>query len=260
MSERELKRIMTRQQEILDSAQAAGDNLDRSNVEMQLSEIVRDYETLLRRDPEFVSTYIAYGLFLNTTGHPRRSFDIFKRAEKIAPEVPVIKNQIGNHHAEEGEYAEALKYYREAARLSPKEALYHYQLGSLLYEYRDFFVDDKVLGREELLKESAAEFARAAELAPANIGYGYRYAESFYDLPTPDWEGALAAWKTLEQRMKAGLEIQTVQLHEANILIQLARLDDARALLDGITEEPLLANKEQLVAKLPDTDTTDKAP
>ena len=60
--------------------------------------------------------------------------------------------------------------------------------------------------------------------------------------------------------MKAGLEIQTVQLHEANILIRLGRLDEARTLLDGITEEQLLANKEQLVAKLPAATTTDTTP
>ena len=217
---------------------------------MQLNEVVRDYEALLRRDPKYVATYIAYGLLLNTTGQARRSYEIFKKAETLAPDLPVVKNQIGNHHAEEGEYEQALEYYRGALALSPKEALYHYQLGSLLYEYREYFVDAGTLNREALLRDSAQAFARAAELAPDNIAYAYRHAESFYDLPAADWPGALAAWKALEQRMKAGVELQTVQLHEANVLIQLDRKDEARALLDQITAEPLRTNKEKLVAQL----------
>ncbi len=258
MSERELKRILQRQQTILAAAQEAGDNLDRSNTEMQLSEVVRDYEALLRRDPKFTATYIAYGLFLNTTGHPKRSYDIFKRAEAIEPNLAVIKNQLGNHHTEEGEYKEAAAYYEGAIALEPQEPLYHYQLGSLLYEYREFFVDSKLYTRSALLERSTAAFAKAAELAPDNIAYAYRHAESFYDLPSPDWTVALAAWKAIEQRAKPGVEFQTLQLHQANILIQLGRTDEARALLDQITEAPLQPNKQKLVEQL--AGTPEKAP
>jgi len=258
MTERELKRILQRQQTILAAAQEAGANLDRSNTEMQLSEVVRDYEALLRRDPKFTATYVAYGLFLNTTGHPKRSYDIFKRAEAIEPDLAVIKNQLGNHHAEEGEYKEAAAYYEGAIALAPKEPLYHYQLGTLLYEYREFFVDSKLYARAALLERSTAAFAKAAELAPDNIAYAYRHAESFYDLPSPDWDVALAAWKAIEQRAKPGVEFQTLQLHQANILIQLGRADEARALLDQITEAPLQPNKQKLVEQL--AGTPEKAP
>jgi hypothetical protein len=41
-------------------------------------------------------------------------------------------------------------------------------------------------------------FRKAAELAPDRLEFTYRYAESFYDLTTPDWDGALKAWNTLE--------------------------------------------------------------
>ncbi len=258
MSERELKRILQRQRTILAAAQEAGENLDRSNTEQQLSEVVRDYEALLKKDPQFVPAYVSYGLFLNSTGHAQRSYAVFKRAEKIEPDLAVIKNQLGNHHAEEGEYKEALEYYQGAAALEPKEPLYQYQLGTLLYEYREFFVDAKILTRDDLLTRSTEAFAKAAEFAPDNIAYAYRHAESFYDLPNPDWNAALATWKKIEQRAKAGVELQTIQLHQANILVQLGRADEARKLLDGITEAPLQANKQKLVEQL--AGTPEKAP
>ena len=253
MSERELKRILQRQRTILAAAQEAGEKVDRSSTEQQLSEIVRDYESLLRKDPKFVPAYIAYGLLLNSTGYSKRSYDIIKRAEAIEPELAVIKNQLGNHHTEEGEYKEAAAYYEAAIALEPKEPLYHYQLGTLLYEYREFFIDAKLYTRDAILVRSAEAFAHAAEFAPENIAYSYRYAESFYDLPSPDWNAALAAWKAIAQRAKPGVEIQTIQLHQANILIQLGRTDEARALLDLITEAPLQANKQKLVEQLAGT-------
>ena len=37
-------------------------------------------------------------------------------------------------------------------------------------------------------------FRTAAELAPDRIEFTYRYAESFYDLEKPDWDGAFKAW------------------------------------------------------------------
>ena len=253
MLERELKRIVAREQTILAAAREAGDQLDRSSTEMQLGEVVRDYESLLRKDPQFVPAYIAYGLFLNTTGHAERSYTIFRKAEALDANNPIIKNQIGNHHAEAAEYQQAAEYYEGAIALAPQEPLYHYQLGTILYEFRDFFVDSKRYTREALLKRSAEAFARAAELAPANIAYAYRHAESFYDLPTPDWDAALAAWKAIGQRAKAGVEVQTTQLHQANILLQLGRRDEARALLDQITEPVLLTNKQKLVDQLAGT-------
>lgn len=258
MSERELKRILQRERTILAAAQNAGENMDRSSTEMQLREVVLDYESLLRRDPKFVPGYIAYGLFLNSAGETKRAYDIFKKAEKIEPELAVLKNQIGNHHAEEGEYKEALDYYLSAIAIAPKEALYHYQLGTLLYEYREYFIDAKLVTRDALLTRSAEAFAQAAELAPDNIAYTYRHAESFYDLPSPDWSAALAAWKAIEQRAKAGLEQQTVLLQEANVLLKLGQPKTVRALLDRVTESQLQANKKKLVDQL--AANPDKAP
>ncbi len=258
MSERELKRILQRERTIIAAAQSAGEAMDRSNTEMQLREVVQEYESLLRRDPQFIAGFIAYGLFLNNAGEAKRAYAIFKKAEKIEPELAVIKNQLGNHHAEEGEYEKALTYYQGAVALEPKEALYHYQLGTLLYEFREFFIDAKLFTRDALLTRCGEAFARAAELAPDNIAYTYRHAESFYDLPTPDWPGALAAWKAIEQRTKAGVEQQTILLQEANVLIQLGQPDTARAVLERVTAEALQTNKKKLVDQLGVT--PDKAP
>lgn len=253
MSERELKRIVKRERTVLDAANANAEQIDEKNVRLQLQEIVGDYEALLKRDPEFVPTYVAYGLLLGKVGETKRAAEIFLRANKLDDKLAVVKNQLGNFCAEDGKYQEALAYYVSASELEPTEPLYHYQIGMLLYEYRDHFVRSARFTMADLQKQSQRAFAKAAEMAPDNVGYAYRHAESFYDQVPSDWEAALVAWRALKPRMKAGLEAQTIELHEANVLIKLGRREEAKALLDGVTEAALQSNKEKLVAELKDS-------
>lgn len=258
MSERELKRIVKRERTVLEAANANAEQIDEKNIRLQLQEIVGDYEALLKRDPTFVPTYVAYGMLLGKVGETKRAAEIFLRANKLDDKLAVVKNQLGNYCAEDGKFQEALAYYVAASELEPTESLYHYQIGMLLYEYRDHFVRSARFTMADLQKQSQRAFAKAAETAADNVGYAYRYAESFYDQVPPDWDGALAAWRALKPRMKAGLEQQTIELHEANVLLKLGRRDEAKALLDGVTEAALQSNKEKLVADLKQT--VDKAP
>lgn len=258
MSERELKRIVKRERTVLEAANTNAEQIDEKNVRLQLQEIVGDYEALLKRDPEFVPTYVAYGLLLGKVGETKRAAELFLKANKLDDQLAVVKNQLGNYCAEDGKFQEALAYYLAATELEPTEALYHYQIGALLHEYRDQFVKAGRFTMADLQKQSARAFAKATECAPDNIGYAYRHAESFYDQTEPDWAAALAAWQALEARMKSPLEKQTIQLHEANVLLKLGRSPEARTLLDGVTETALQSNKEKLVAQL--NQTPDKAP
>ena len=74
---------------------------------------------------------------------------------------------------------------------------------------------------------------------------------SFYDLTTPDWDGALKAWNALEAKAATEIERQTMRLHVINVLLKQGKADHARLLLDTVTEPALQGQKEKLVAQLP---------
>lgn len=253
LPERDLQRVVERERMLFNVSREDPMGTDHGNMQMQLQEVVQDYERIIRTSPDFVPAYVAYGLLLNRVGEHRRSATIFLKANKLDPNVAIVKNQLGNYCAEEGEFQDALEYYLAAIALSPGEALYHYQLGTLLHEYHDEFVlagrFDSTTGR----RQSAEAFRLAAEFAPDTIPYAYRYAESFYDLDPPDWAAALATWEKLEARVYPGIERQTVQLHRANILIRQEKFAEARALLDLVEDPSLDENKETLIARLPET-------
>ena len=175
------------------------------------------------------------------------------KANQLDSDIPLVKNQLGNYLAEEGKPLEAAPYYLAAIKLEPNEPLYHYQLGTLLTVARDDFLKSGEWTRAALDQAMHHAFQRAAELAPDRFEFAYRYAESFYDLETPDWDGALKAWAALEEKAPTAVERQTMRLHAANILIKTGRPDHARALLDTVDEPSLQTQKQKLIAQLAET-------
>jgi tetratricopeptide (TPR) repeat protein len=243
-----LKELVARQDALL--AALGQENADKDNTKREIQNLIFDYDTFLRVYPAFAPGYVTYGLLLSKVGMRRESSAILLKANQLDPEIPLVKNQLGNYLAEEGEPLEAVNYFLAAIRLAPDEPLYHYQLGTLLTEARDDFLKSGQWTRAQLDQAMHAAFKRAAELAPDNFAFTYRYAESFYDLVEPDWDQALKVWGALEDRAAPGIEKETIRLHAANILIKQQKFDHARLLLATVTAEPLKEQKQKLLDQL----------
>jgi tetratricopeptide (TPR) repeat protein len=255
-AQRALQSLITRQQLLLATASTKENdpNFDEQNLRAKMQDLVFDYEDYLKKHPDLAAGYAAYGVLLGKIDMRRQSSAMLLKANQLDPNLPLVKNQLGNYLAEEGKPLEAVNYFLAAIKLDPDEPLYHYQLGSLLTEARDDFLKSGDWQRPALDRAMHEAFRRAAELAPNRIEFTYRYGESFYDLEKPDWDEALKVWGALEERLKPGLEQETVRLHAANILIKQGKFDHARVLLATVTAAPLAQQKEKLVAQLPETE------
>ena len=252
LPEQRLRQIVARQKEILEQAAKQGDNVDEESVRAQIQEICDAYELLLHDSPKFATAYASYGYLLSKIDMRKEASAMLLKANQIDPDIPLVKNQLGNYLAEEGRPIEAINYFLAAIKLEPNEPLYHYQLGKLLYAARDDFLKKGIYTRPQLDQAMHEAFRRAAELAPDRIEFNYRYAESFYDLEKPDWDEALKAWAGLEEKAPTAIERQTMRLHAANILIKQGKWAHARLLLDTVSEPDLAGQKQKLVAQLPE--------
>jgi tetratricopeptide (TPR) repeat protein len=251
LAERNLKRIVAKQKELFAEAAKQGDKFDQGTFRLQVQSLTHEYELLLRDSPNFAAGYAAYGYLLGKVGMGSEAAKILLKANQLDPDIPLVKNQLGNHLAEEGKPLQAAPYFIAAIKLEPNEPLYHYQLGTLLVEARDEFIKSGEWTRATLDAAVHRAFKRAAELAPERIEFAYRYAESFYDLEKPDWDLALSCWSKLEENAPSAIERQTMRLHAANICLKLGKQDHARVLLSTVTETSLQAQKEKLLAQLP---------
>jgi len=253
MAERSLKKIVERQREIFAAAEKQGEKLDEEAFRLQVQSLTHDYERLLTDNPKLALGHAAYGGLLGKVGMRKESVAMLLKANQLDSDIPYVKNQLGNYVAEEGKPLEAAAYFLAAIKLSPNEPLYHYQLGTLLVEARDEFLKSSDWTRATLDRAMGDAFKRAAELAPERFEFGYRYAESFYDLAQPDWNAALKLWAALEEKAQTPVERQTMRLQAGNVLIKQGKPDHARSLISTVDEPSLQGQKQKLVAQLAET-------
>jgi tetratricopeptide (TPR) repeat protein len=250
MADRSLRQIVERQKALFADAAKQGDKLDQEAFHSQVQTLAHDYELLLQNNPKFAAGYASYGYLLGKVEMRKESAAMLLKANQLDPDLPLVKNQLGNYLAEEGKPVEALGYFLAAIKLAPNEPLYHYQLGTLLAEARDDFLKSGEWTRAALDETMQKAFRRATELAPDRFEFAYRYAESFYDLEKPDWDAALKTWSALEEKAPTAIERQTMRLHAANIFLKMGKTDHAKLLLGSIDEPSLQGQKQKLVAQL----------
>ena len=250
MPERELRQIVEHQKQVLSHAEKQGENVDEESLQTQAQSIAHEYDHLLAGSPNFAAGYAAYGYFLGKVGMQKESIGMLLKANQLDPDIPLVKNQIGNYLAETGKPIEAAQYYLAAIKLAPNEAMYHFQLGRLLSLGRDTFLKSGEWTRPALDHALQEAFKHATELAPDDFAYAYSYAMSFYDVDNPDWHEALKLWAALEEKAQSPLERQTMRLHAANILVKLGDTDRARTLLATIDDPKLDAQKQRVIEQL----------
>jgi len=248
----DLKSLVARQQALLAEAVKKNSQNELEDLRQPLQELCFQYEDFLRKNPSLAAGYVSYALLLD---HPviderRRATALLLRANQLDPDLALVKNQLGNHVAEEGKPMEALNYYLAAIRLEPKEALYHYQLGTLLVEARDDFLKSGEWTAAKVDEALLHAFREASRLAPDNWRYSYRFGLAFDDVESPNWSEALAFWREFESRLKPGVEQQTCRLHQARILAAQGELARANEVLNTVTEPALANQKARLSANL----------
>lgn len=250
MAEKTLKEIVARQRDIFSRADKEGDALDVAWFRGEIGGVIKSYDVLIQKSPDFAPAYVTYGMLLGQVGMTKQAVGILLKANQLDANIPVVKNEIGRFLAEDGKLVEAMPWIMAAIDLAPSEPLYHYHLGKLLTEGRDEFIKTGQFTRPALDKAMLEAFAKAAGLAPANFGYAYRHAEAYYDLETPQWDEALALWRKLDAGVETPLEHQTLRLHQANVLIKQGKPAEARALIDTVTEITLAKQKQTLLDQL----------
>ncbi len=244
-----LRELVARQDGLLADAGKKGADMD--NIRQKIQSLMYDYDDYLRTYSTFAPGYVAYGILLRKVGMRRTAVAMMMKANQLDPDLPLVKNQIGNYLAEEDRPVDAANYFLAAIRLDPKQPLYHYELGKLLSDARDGLIKSGEWTPDQIDHAMQEAFKRASELAPGNFILAWRYAESFYDVANPDWNEALKVWGNLETQVSPGLEKDTVRLQAANILIKQKRFGYARFLLNSVTAPQLKEQKQKLLDELP---------
>jgi tetratricopeptide (TPR) repeat protein len=246
-----LREVVALQKATLAAAREAEDEADVENLRPRLQKVVDGYEAVLKDHPDFAAAWAAYGLYLcePLVEERRPALALLLKANGLDPNLAVVKNQIGVLMAEDGRVIDALNYFLAASDLAPNEPLYHFQIGLVLDEGREHFLKSQAWSAATIDSTLVAAFARAVALAPDRTDFAYRAAEAYYDLATPRWDEAHAAWSALQDHLTGPVELQTVRLHLARVRWKQGLAADAREILATVDEPTLAVQKAKLAAE-----------
>ncbi len=99
---------------------------------------IREYETVLKFEPEHVNTLNNLGLVYSVIGEKDRAVDLFNRILKIEPNNVKARINLGNIFLGTKDLAEAEKIYRSAISLDEKDISPRLNLGVVYYEKGEF--------------------------------------------------------------------------------------------------------------------------
>lgn len=223
------------------------DDPDTVTVQRLFQGIDRRYTALLAENPDSLETRLLYGKFLSRFGDREGARIQFLQAAAIDPQIAVIHQELGNYYAEENDPTRAVAYYLNAIGIEPEVAEYHYGLGELLLAFREDLIGEEGFSRADLNYQMLEAFRMAAELAPDNKIFQFRYGEAFYDVEEPDRERALAHWTQLQTNPSLSeIELDAVRLHRARHLMELGRSSEARRIAAEVTSPGLFYSRDQL--------------
>jgi len=250
LAEKSLKEIAERQHNIFLRAEKEGDQLDQGWLRGELEGVIKSYDVLIQKNPDYALAYGGYGMLLGKVGMTKEAVVMLLKANKLDPNMPEVKNQIAVHLAEDGKPVDALPWVTAAIDLAPTKPLYHFHLGELLAAGRADFIGTGQFTGAKIDQSILDAFRHATELAPKDFALAYRHAKAYYDLETPRWAEALADWEKVEQLAATEPQRQLVRLQRANIHAKLAQPADARILLASVTDPQLAAEKQTLLDEL----------
>lgn len=220
------------------------------DLDRRINELLQSYRTYLLDQPNDVDAYILYGKLLRRVSENEQAFNAFLKADELDPKIAVVKQQIGNHLAEEGKGKAALSFYLQAVDLESNISIYHFSLGQLIHDFRNDFIESEIFTRDALEREMLKAFRKAAELAPNNFDFQMRLGEAYYDLASPDWKSALIHWNKLREDATTLLQKEILDLHCARTLGKLGRTDEAKTLLLEVKTAALQGSRKQVIDEI----------
>lgn len=255
-----LGQIVEREQLFLKNSSSINKPLSEQELTRRAQQILSAYESYLEDNPREVNGLILYGKFLRRMGQPRHATGLFLEADKIDPRLAVVKQNIANYLVEEGRLADALPFLLKAVELEPKEPVYHHQLGTFLFLFKEDLLSLGIASVQTNDRSMHEAFRSASKLAPDNFEYKLRYAQSFFDISDPDWDKVLGVWQDLRNQARDHpvSEREYLALGEARALTRLGRGKEAVTILKTITSPSLRATRESLIKELKESDATGK--
>lgn len=225
-------------------------NFAYSELQTKALRIESMWRTYFIENPDDVTALIIYGKFLRRIGQTQKAYEMFLRADRISPNIAVVKQQLSAIEAEEAQSTKAFAHISQALKLEPNNSTYLKQTAYILVMAKDEFIKSGMLSKSEFDKLLSDCYRKVYENNADNKEEKIRYAQSFYDLFEPDWQKALSLWKEILDESTLHIERQTALANVARILVELGRDVEAEKILKEVNVKNLQRPKRLLLEEI----------
>ncbi len=195
-------------------------------------EAVREYERLLRIDPNFASAYNMLGYFWMQRGDAVKAEDNFKRYRYLAPDQANPYDSLGELYTSRGRYGEAEASLKKALEIKPDFFPSVGHLGTTFYSQGRY-------------REASEQFARAAQMTEAlgdRIQFAFSAGLALADGGEPgeavaEFDRLVATLPAVDPELRKKLST-AVALNRALLLAVVGRVPEAETELAAAPEEP----------------------
>lgn len=214
-------------------------------------EVVRKgYEALLQQHTNHVGARIAFASFLGDIGEEDSAIAQLETARTLAPNDPVICNNLANLYGHRGDVKKAFDCYAKAIELKPDESLYYHNFGTTVFLFRQDAREHYQITEQQVFDKAFNLYSNATRLDPEDFRLAADVAQTFYGVQPPRWEEALRAWTNAFRLASDDEEREGVHTHFARVKIKAGQLPEAQAHLNSVTNSLYADLKRRLTRVL----------
>jgi tetratricopeptide (TPR) repeat protein len=219
----------------------------------QMRRLEGDYKHFLNDHPQHARAMVAYGDLLDDQDRADDAMRWWEKAITVDPHEAYAYNNLANHYGHYGQADKALRYYQKAIDLEPTEPIFRFNWATTCQLFRNESLKVYGWNKEEIFRHCLEQFRSARDLAPENFDLSSAYAQTFYQVPTPDWPEAYKAWQFCLHQPLDDQNRQFVCAQLARVCIRLAHYDEARQWASNLTtgeQETVRRTIERRIAEL----------
>jgi tetratricopeptide (TPR) repeat protein len=230
-AERQFRFLLSRGDELRAQSDEFGNHTSAAvtnHWKAQFHRLEGDYQHFLNNHPQHARAMVAYGDLLYEEENEEAGVRWWEKAIAADPREPYAYNELANHYGHFGKADEALRYYEKAIELAPTESIFRFNWATTCQLFRKESHAVYGWSVDEIFQHSLEQFRSARDLSPQDYDLSTAYAETFYQMPKPDWREAYKAWQFCLNQLLTDSQRQFVCANLARVCIRLERYDEAR--------------------------------
>jgi pentatricopeptide repeat protein len=248
-AERQFRFLLSRGDELRAENETASP-ADSGRVDADLHRLEGDYKHFLNDHPNHTRAMVAFGSLLYDQHREDEGIHWWEKAIQIDPQEAYAYNNLANHYGHNGQADKALRYYQKAIDLVPTEPIFRFNWATTCQMFRNESHAVYGWNKEEIFQHSLEEFRKARDLVPQDFEMAITYAETFYMMPKPDWQGAYDGWQFCLKQPLDDQQRQLVYGNLARTCIRMGHNDEARQWLAKLTDTGHGSIRHQLERKI----------